>query len=391
MQRLAILGATGSIGESTATVVRQHPDRLSITTLAAHGRSPAALLALAREFRPQLVAILDEGVARDLRREMPAGVKLVSGPEALLAATTHPDVDKVVAAIVGAAGLPPVVAALSAGKSVALANKESLVVAGRLLTDLARAHGAEILPIDSEHAALHQALRCGARSEVRRLVLTASGGPFLRRDPATFASIRPEDALRHPTWAMGAKISVDSATLINKGLELIEASHLFGVGASAIDVVVHPRSIVHSLVEFHDGSWLAQMSANDMVFPIQYALAYPDRWANDFPRLDLAQLGTLEFLPLDEVRFPAVRMARAALAAGESAPAVLNAANEVAVHAFLAETIGYSDILPVIAEVLEAHSAEALADVEAALGWDAWARREAEVAVAALSKRQRPR
>ena len=216
------------------------------------------------------------------------------------------------AAIVGAAGLPPVAAALGAGKSVALANKESLVVAGSLLTDLARRTGAEIVPIDSEHVALHQALRCGTREEVRRLVLTASGGPFLDRDPTTFATIRPEEALRHPTWSMGAKISVDSSTLINKGLELIEASHLFGIAPEAIDVVIHPRSLVHSLVEFRDGSWLAQLSVNDMIFPIQYALAYPQRWANDFPRLDLAELGTLEFLPLDNRRFPAVELARAA-------------------------------------------------------------------------------
>ena len=224
IQRLALLGATGSIGASTVEVVRHHPDRLSIATLGALGRNPEELLALAREFRPLLVAVVDPAVARDLRPALPPGVELASGPEALLAAATHPEVDKVVAAIVGAAGLPPVAAALAAGKAVALANKESLVVAGRLLTDLARRTGAEIVPIDSEHVALHQALRCGTREEVRRLVLTASGGPFLDRDPATFATIRPEEALRHPTWSMGAKISIDSATLINKGLELIEAS-----------------------------------------------------------------------------------------------------------------------------------------------------------------------
>jgi len=387
-QRLAILGVTGSIGESTVAVVRHHPDRLAIVTLAAQGRNPEALLALAREFRPQLLAVVDPEVARRLRPALPPGVELAVGPAALLAAATHPDVDKVVAAIVGAAGLPPVAAALAAGKSVALANKESLVVAGRLLTELALRTGAEIVPIDSEHVALHQALRCGSRKEVRRLVLTASGGPFLRRDPATFSTIRREDALRHPTWAMGAKISVDSATLINKGLELIEASHLFGIAPEAIDVVVHPRSLVHSLVEFLDGSWLAQLSVNDMIFPIQYALAYPERWPNEFPRLALEELGTLEFLPLDNLRFPAVRLARAALAAGESAPAVLNAANEVAVHAFLDGQIGFPDILAIVAGVLDSHRAEPLADFDAALEWDRWGRQRAGEA---LSKRNRAR
>ena len=387
-QRIALLGATGSIGDSTVEVVRHHPDRLSIATLGALGRNPEALLALAREFRPLLLAVVDPAVARELQRDLPPGVELASGPEALVAAATHPAVDKVVAAIVGAAGLPPVAAALGAGKPVALANKESLVVAGRLLTDLARRTGAEIVPIDSEHVALHQALRCGTREEVRRLVLTASGGPFLLRDPATFTTIRREEALRHPTWSMGAKISVDSSTLINKGLELIEASHLFGIPPDAIDVVIHPRSLVHSLVEFRDGSWLAQLSRNDMIFPIQYALAYPERWTNEFPRLTLEELGTLEFLPLDHRRFPAVQLARAALAAGESAPAVLNAANEVAVHAFLDGEIGYPDILATISEVLAAHRAEPLADLDAALEWDRWGRaRATEV----LSKRQRSR
>lgn len=387
-QRLALLGATGSIGASTLEVVRHHPDRLAISTLGALGRNPEALLALAREFRPRLLAVVDPEVARDLRPQLPPGVELAAGPESLVAAATHPEVDKVVAAIVGAAGLPPVAAALAAGKPVALANKESLVVAGRLLTDLARRTGAEIVPIDSEHVALHQALRAGTRDEVRRLVLTASGGPFLHRDPTTFASIRREEALRHPTWSMGAKISIDSSTLINKGLELIEASHLFGIRPDAIDVVVHPRSLVHSLVEFCDGSWLAQLSVNDMIFPIQYALAYPERWPNEFPRLALAELGTLEFLPLDNRRFPAVELARAALAAGESAPAVLNAANEVAVHAFLDGAIGYPDIVATIAEVLAGHQPEALADLDAALAWDRWGRRRA---TEALSKRPRAR
>ena len=388
-RKLAILGATGSIGRSTLDVVRHHPERLAVAALAAHGRDPERLLALAREFRPQLLAVVDPGAADAIRAELPPGVRLEVGAEALIAAATHPEVDKVVAAIVGAAGLKPVEAALAAGKSVALANKEALVVAGSLLTELARRTGAELLPIDSEHVALHQVLRCGARDEVRRLVLTASGGPFLRRDAATFDAIRPAEALKHPTWSMGAKISIDSATLMNKGLELIEATHLFALPASAIDVVVHPQSILHSFVEYRDGSWLAQLSVNDMIFPIQYALAWPERWANDFPRLPLESLGALELEPLDEARFPAVGLARRALAANSSAPAVLNAANEVAVGAFLEGRISFPRIVAVVDAVLDAQSAEAdtgLPDIATALAWDNWGRVRAGERVAALAR-----
>jgi 1-deoxy-D-xylulose-5-phosphate reductoisomerase len=383
IQKLAILGATGSIGTSALAVVEHHPERLAVATLAARGRDPGKLAALARRFRPKLLAVVDEQAAAGLRGELPAGVELAVGESALVEAATHPDVDKVVAAIVGAAGLAPVAAALAAGKRVALANKESLVVAGRILTRLAAEHGGEIVPVDSEHAALHQALRCGSRAEVRRLVLTASGGPFLRRDGATFATIRPDEALRHPTWSMGAKISIDSATLVNKGLELIEATHLFDVPASAIDVVVHPQSILHSFVEFRDGSLLAQLSVNDMIFPIQYALAWPERWENEFPRLALEKLGALELLPLDEERFPAVALLRRAVEAGESAPAVANAANEVAVHAFLEGRIGFPAIVETVAATLEAHRPAAVASLEEALDWDRWGRERAAARIAA--------
>ncbi|MEZ5313653.1 MAG: 1-deoxy-D-xylulose-5-phosphate reductoisomerase [Thermoanaerobaculia bacterium] len=388
MQRLAILGVTGSIGKSTVEVVRQHPERLSITALAAHGRDPDRLIALAEEFRPELVAVVDPEAAARVQARLPPGVRLECGEDALLAAATCSSVDKVVAAIVGAAGLRPVEAALLAGRSVALANKEALVVAGPLLVALARARAAEILPIDSEHVALHQALRCGTREEVRRLVLTASGGPFLRRDRATFGEIAPAEALRHPTWSMGAKISVDSATMMNKGLELIEATHLFELPASAIDVVVHPQSILHSFVEYRDGSWLAQLSVNDMVFPIQYALAWPERWANDFPRLGLAELGALELLPLDHERFPAVGVARRALAQNASAPAVLNAANEVAVGAFLAGRIPFPAIVRLVEAVLDEQAAAddtALPDIATALAWNDWARAKAAERIAALA------
>ena len=385
-QRLALLGATGSIGASAAEVVRHHPGHLSIAALAAPGRRVEELAALAREFGVARVAVFDEEALPALRALLPPGVEALGGMEGLLALATDPGVDRVVAAMVGAAGLEPVHAALAAGKDVALANKESLVVAGGLLTALAARTGARILPIDSEHVALHQALRAGTPEEVRRLVLTASGGPFLHRDETSWETIRPEEALRHPTWKMGAKITVDSATLMNKGLELIEASHLFGLPADRIDVVVHPQSIVHSLVEYRDGSWLAQLACNEMVFPIQYALAYPERWENTFPRLDLAALGQLTFLALDDHRFPSVRMARQALAAGPSAPAVLNAANEVAVAAFLGGEIPFPGIFDTVAEVLDRHRPEPVADLGAALAWDAWSRQEAEEVLARLAR-----
>ncbi len=282
------------------------------------------------------------------------------------------------AAVVGAAGLPAVYGALAAGKDVALANKESLVVAGGLLTRLAEKNGAKILPVDSEHVALHQALRSGARSEVRRLMLTASGGPFRTRDLDTWHEIDRAQALAHPTWEMGDKISIDSATLMNKGLELIEASHLFGLPAERIDAVVHPQSIVHSLVEFCDGSWIAQLSVNEMVFPIQYALAFPDRWDNDFPRLEPEELGRLDFEPLDRVRFPAVDLAREAMSMGDSGPAVMNAANEIAVHAFLEDRLSFVGIVPLVREVLRSHEPTTVCSLEDALAWDAWGRKRAQ-------------
>ncbi len=382
---LALLGATGSIGKSALEVIRHHPARFRVVTLAAQGRDPRALAGLARELGAKLVAVTDPAAAAALGPLLPAGVELAVGPEGLIAAATHPEVGKVIAAIVGAAGLPPVHAALAAGKSVALANKEALVVAGRLLTDLAAATGATILPIDSEHSALHQALRSGRPEEVRRLVLTASGGPFLRRDLTTFGAIRREEALRHPTWSMGAKISIDSATMVNKGLELIEASHLFGLPGERIDVVVHPQSIVHSLVEWRDGSWIAQLSVNDMIFPIQYALAWPERWENRFRRLKPEELGSLEFLAVEARRYPAVALARAALAAGESGPAVFNAANEVAVAAFLDGRIPFPAIVETARRVLERHRPAPLGSLEDALGWDAWGRARADEILPALA------
>jgi 1-deoxy-D-xylulose-5-phosphate reductoisomerase len=374
---IAVLGATGSVGSSVMRVAREHPDRLRVVAIAAYGTNPDKLLREVEALRPRLVGVMDAGAARDLAARVPAGVEVVAGEEGLRAVATHPEAGRVVAAMVGAAGLRPAWAAVDAGKDLALANKECLVVAGRLLTELAAARGVALLPVDSEHAALHQALRSGRSEEVARLVLTASGGPFWQRDAATFASITPAEALAHPTWKMGAKITVDSATMMNKGLELIEASHLFGVPPERIEVVVHPQSLVHSLVEYCDGSWLAQLSVNDMVFPVQYALSWPERWGNSFPRLAPAELGRLDFHAVDGEKFPTVDLARRALGAGDSAPAVLNGANEVAVEAFLAGRTSFPAIAGTVARVLDGHAAQRVGSLDDALAWDDWGRRRA--------------
>jgi 1-deoxy-D-xylulose-5-phosphate reductoisomerase len=376
-RRVSLLGSTGSIGESTLHVIRHHSDRLKVEALAALGSKLDRLEQQVREFRPSLVAVGDPLKASELEGRVGDMTRVVSGDSGLLDAARLEGVDLVVAAVVGAAGLPATHAALEAGKDVALANKESLVVAGRLLTELAEASGASLLPIDSEHVALHQSLRSGHPSEVFRLMLTASGGPFRTREISSWGEIGPEEALRHPTWRMGAKISIDSATLMNKGLELIEAHHLFDVPPDRIEVVVHPQSIVHSLVEYRDGSWLAQMSVNDMIFPIQYALSYPDRWENEFDRLEPHELGRLDFEPVDSSRFPSVRLARSTLSMGDSAPAVLNAANEVAVHAFLEGKIPFPAIVSSTEKVLESHDPGPIASLEDALQYDAWGRRRA--------------
>ena len=350
--QIQVLGSTGSVGQSCMRVVREQPDRLSVVGLAARGGNPDCLMEQIREFTPSMVAVSDPEVGLALRGAVPEGVEVLIGHDAAVEMVNRQRCDRVVAAIVGAAGLAPVHAALKRGVDVALANKESLVVAGGLLMRLSAATGAQILPVDSEHAAIHQALRGGTPDEVRSLVLTASGGPF-RKHQGSLDAVTRAEALAHPTWEMGAKISVDSATLMNKGLELIEATHLFGVDESRIDVVVHPQSIVHSLVEFCDGSWLAQMSYNDMVFPVQYALAYPERWGNDFPRLRLDTLGQLDFGPVDHDRFPAIRLARRALSLGDSGPVVFNAANEIAVHAFLEGEIRFTKIFEVVHQLLD--------------------------------------
>ena len=351
MRHITILGSTGSIGESALDVVRASGGRLALAALAA-GSNWRTLAAQARELRPLLTVVADPGVEPELRRELAGtGIEVAAGPEGLRRAAAHPDAEVVLSAIVGAAGILPTWEAARSGKVVALANKESLVAAGAAITAAARASGGSILPVDSEHSAIFQLLAGRDPGEVRGIVLTASGGPFLRRE-GPLDGVTPEDALRHPSWSMGAKVTIDSATLMNKGLEVIEAHWLFGLPLERIAVVVHPQSIVHGAVELVDGALLAHLSPPDMRVPIAAALHHPARVALPWGRLDLAALGRLEFLPPDEDRFPALRLAREAFARGGTAPAVLNAANEVAVEAFLARRLAFTGIPALVAAVL---------------------------------------
>ncbi|MBS3961859.1 MAG: 1-deoxy-D-xylulose-5-phosphate reductoisomerase [Sandarakinorhabdus sp.] len=371
MKQLTILGATGSVGASTLDLVARNPGRFRIEALAA-GRDWRKLADLARTTGARAAVIADPAAYADLKGALAGtGIEVSAGDGALIEAARRP-ADLVVAAIVGAAGLPPTLAALEAGTSVALANKEALVCAGGLMTATARRTGAAILPVDSEHNAIFQVLE--ARERVSRIILTASGGPFRRATLEDMAAMTPAQAVKHPTWSMGAKISVDSATLMNKGLELIEAFHLFGVRPDQLGVLVHPQSLVHGLVEYIDGSVLAQLGPADMRVPIAHALAWPERIATSVDRLDLAAIGRLDFEEADRVRFPALALAEAALAAGQCRPCVLNAANEVAVAAFLAGRIGFLDIAAVVADTLDALPAACPETLEGVAAFDAEAR-----------------
>src|SRR5438067_7852819 len=385
MRSISILGSTGSVGRSTLDVVDAFPDALRVAGLAAGGNLDLLAQQIER-YSPEIVSVRSADNVAALRSRLKHNVEIVCGAEGASAVASLASADAVIAAIVGAAGIPPVYAALKAGKRVGIANKEVLVAAGDVMTRAAAENGGEILPVDSEHNAVHQALRCGRHAEVQRIVLTASGGPFLRRDLATFADITIADALAHPTWKMGNKISIDSATMMNKGLEVIEAHHLFAMPPDVIDILIHPQSIVHSMVEYVDGSFIAQLSTTDMKCPIRYALLYPERVAAPFARLDLAKIRTLEFTAVDPHRFPAVELAYAACRAGGSMPAVLNAANEVAVERFLARELPFTGIVDMVSRVLEKHAPEAAAvdSIDDALKFDAWARhiaRGIEVAV----------
>jgi len=367
-----VVGSTGSIGTQALDVVRAEPHRYRVVALAA-GSSVEAVVAQAQEFRPDLVAVGDPGRAADVAARLPAGVEVVAGPEGLVAAATAAEV--IVNAVVGFAGLPVTLAALAAGRRLALANKESLIAGGPVVARVRATPGAEIVPVDSEHCAVHQCLRAaGGAGHVTRIVLTASGGPFRGRRRGELASVTVADALAHPTWSMGPKITVDSSTLMNKGLEVIEAHELFGLGYAAIDVVVHPQSIVHSFVELVDGTTIAQLSRPDMRLPIGYALAHPDRSGVAFGALDWASLRRLDFEPPDREAFPCLDLAYHAGRTGGSAPAWLNAANEVAVAAFLHGVLPWLSIPEVIQDTLEGHHGGSPDSAEAVIEADRWAR-----------------
>lgn len=375
MKRLAILGSTGSIGCSALAVVDAHPGRLAVVALAA-GDNAVRLADQVRRYRPRCVAMASSEAVERLRAACDVP-EIATGPAGLVAVATHPDVDIVICASSGTAALEAVLAAIDAGKTIALANKEVLVMAGALVTEAARRRGVAILPVDSEHNAIHQCLHGRTFAEVKRLILTASGGPFRDWTVEALDTVRPADALRHPTWQMGRKITIDSATLMNKGLEVIEAHWLFGVPPDAIDVLIHPQSIVHSLVELSDGSVIAQLGVTDMRMPIQYACSYPDRWEAALPALDLTRTGSLEFAEPDHGRFPCLGLAYQALRQGGSLPIVLNAANEVAVERFLDGALGFTAIPRLIEMTMGAHVSERVSTVEVVRGIDAWARARA--------------
>ena len=373
---MAVLGSTGSIGTSTLDVIAASAGRFAAFLLAAH-RNVEQLVEQARACRPKWVVVIDPDAATAIdASELPSGTRLAAGPEALDELMHCPEIDRVVSAIVGAAGLRSTWAALEAGKTVALANKETLVMAGPLVTELAARTGGRIVPVDSEHSAIHQALRSGTPAEVARIVLTASGGPFRQRPVETLSSVSREEALRHPTWSMGPKITIDSATMMNKALELIEARWLFGLPGEKLAVVIHPQSIVHSMVEFVDGSVVAQLSPPDMRLPIQYALAYPERLPCPAPKFDFTRNITLEFEPPDPRRFPAVCLGHEAAVRGGTCGAVLNAANEEAVRGFLEGELRFSDIAEICRRVLDEHPYSPEPSLDEVRRLDGWARQE---------------
>ena len=377
MIRIAILGSTGSIGESALSVVDAHRDKVTVVALAA-GQNTTRLADQVTKYRPALVSVATDAGHAELTSHLSSGERPAAievGANGLLAAATHPDVDLVLCASSGAAGLEAVFAAIEHGKTVALANKEVLVMAGGLMTAAARRRGVSLLPVDSEHNAIHQCLHGRRRDEIRRIILTASGGPFRELPFEALTEVKPEDALRHPTWRMGRKITIDSATLMNKGLEVIEAHWLFDLPGSQIDVVIHPQSVVHSMVELTDGSIIAQLGGADMKLPIQYACSYPDRWDAPVARLDLTETGRLDFQKPDLGRFPCLGLAYRALESGPSHAVVLNAANEVAVASYLDEKISFVSIPRVIEQTMDAHSPVPALELDAIREIDRWARR----------------
>ena len=376
-RRVTILGSTGSVGTQTIDLVARAPEVFAVEALTAN-RNVALLAEQAKRLNARLAVVADPACYGDLKAALSGtGIEAAAGPQAVVEAAAREAADWVMAAIVGAAGLEPTLAAVRRGASVAFANKEVLVCAGALMMEEVRAHGATLLPVDSEHNAIYQVFDFEHPQRVHRLVLTASGGPFRTKDRAFMAAATREQAVAHPTWDMGAKISVDSATMMNKGLEIIEARFLFDMPEDRIDVLVHPQSVIHSMVEYVDGSVLAQMGTPDMRTPIAYTLAWPDRMETPAQRLDLAKARELTFEAPDLERFPALRLARAALQSGGGAPTILSAANEVAVEAFLDRRIGFLDIERIVESTLEALPHQRLGDLEAVMATDADARRYA--------------
>jgi len=384
-KRVVILGATGSIGESALKVARDIPDRMEIVGLAANSNAEK-LAAAANETRAQSVCLVDETKIDILTRELEYKPRILGGQEGLLETARLTNADMVLVAIVGTGGLRPALAAIEAGKDLAVASKEILVMAGEIVTREARENGINVLPVDSEHNAIFQCLEGKDSLDVRRIILTASGGPFREMPRKDFDSITPEQALKHPTWNMGPKITIDSATLFNKGLEMIEAHWLFGVEMNRVEVVIHPQSIVHSMVEFADGSTLAQLSYSNMCFPIQYAVTWPDRVPNTLPPLDFSKLSRLEFFTPRYEDFPALNLARRAGETGGTLPAVMNAANEVAVAGFLDRQVRFPDIWQIVEEVMNRHTSVAHPDLDAILQADQWARKEARGHVRSVNR-----
>jgi 1-deoxy-D-xylulose-5-phosphate reductoisomerase len=374
MKRLAILGSTGSIGVNTLDIVRKFPERLEVVSLSA-GTNIQLLKKQILEFHPQMVAVLNQGLSETLRKELPSTqVEIVDGVEGLIRVATQPEVDQVVSAIVGAGGLIPTLSAVKAGKAVALANKESLVMAGKILMEEAERNHARILPVDSEHSAIFQALLGHQREDVHRLILTASGGPFLNLPMARLHEVTVREALSHPHWEMGKKITIDSASLMNKGLEVIEAHWLFNIPVDMIVVQIHPQSVVHSMVEYVDGSIVAQMGIADMRIPIAYALSFPRRLNLNLPPLDLPLTGGLTFSEPDTERFPCLPLAYQSIEVGETMPAILNAANEIAVNAFLEGSIKFTQVPLLLQQVMGEHQVKQVHTIEDVLRADHWAR-----------------
>ncbi|MCY3822769.1 MAG: 1-deoxy-D-xylulose-5-phosphate reductoisomerase [Nitrospinae bacterium] len=372
-RKISILGSTGSIGENALDVVAQFPDRIDVVALAA-GRNWERLVEQAKRFRPDIVSVADDRDATRVAGALSTKIKVLSGEEGLREVAAGAGAGLVVSALVGAAGLPPTLAAIDAGASIALANKEVLVMAGELVMSRVSALGVELLPVDSEHAGVAQALADRPQSQVERIVLTASGGPFRNHSIAAMKKVCLEEALNHPNWKMGPKITIDSASMMNKGFEIIEARWLFGLKPEQVDVLVHPQSIVHAMVEFVDGSYMAQMSMPDMRIPIAQAIFSPERLPIEAPRLDLGQIGSLTFEAPDTERFPCLTHAKDAMREGGTAPAVLNAANEIAVASFLSGASKFMDIPDVVGAALQAHEKMKADDLETILEVDRWAR-----------------